>query len=990
MIQQRKPQMARTRARTAILATASIFALGVAVSAAQAQEGQVEEVVVTGSRIVRQDYVSNSPIVTVNQEALRQTGAVTVENGLNQLPQFTPGAGATTSFPPSGGRATLNLRGLGTNRLLVLMDGRRVQPGGTDGTVDINLIPSALIQSVETITGGASSTYGSDAMAGVVNFKLKRNFEGLQFDAQYGVAEKGDAVSRQAAVTWGGRFADDRGRAVVSFEFLNRGGAIRANRDFFALSQLSPNTPNGAVNLGANPPSQAAVNQVFGRYGALPTGVISRAGPFGFNSDGTLYTAAPTTSPVLNYRGPLDNYLVNYNNAIVANSGRIISIQSPLTRYNTFALAEYKLTDHIQFYGQALYTTYKTQVTIAPPAIGLAGQVITIPVTNPFIPQDFRTLLASRAQPNADFAFTNVFTQYGGLPIRSQYDIYQFVLGAKGDIPNTDWTWDAYASKGQTKVEGGPVGGKNVQLSALNSLLRAPDGGASLCTGGLNLFGIQNISQSCLDYMLKPQGNNSVFKQNVVELNLQGGLFDLPAGKVRAALGGAYRKDSYSFTPDYLTSIGDFLAGNISRPSSGSQNVKEGYAELLVPVLKDLPFVKELSLNGGYRYSKYNAAGTAHTYKLDADWEVISSFRLRGGYSRAIKAPSLISLYQPLARASLSVGNPTSATGAPIYSGDPCDVRSAYRNDANGQKVRALCAAQGLAPSQLDSYTLTGAAIGIDGTSSGNPNLKPEKADTFSVGAVWRSEFSHPLLSRLSASVDYYDIKITGAVGTFPLAEAVARCYNVNGSSNPTYDVNNQYCTFLGRRNINGNLQDARVETLNLGAYWTSGIDFQIDWAAGLGDLGLDDKYGRIALNIVGNRLTKFKLQSLPQGPIQSFKGLTSGAINGGALPLWKVNTGLTYSLNQFDVSLRWRYIASLEDSSRATNPTSAIQGVKPYNYFDLQGVWRITDKVSLRGGVVNLFNKDVPQVSTAPGNTDALTYDPLLRRYYVAIKANF
>jgi outer membrane receptor protein involved in Fe transport len=952
------------------------------------REGQ--EIVVTGSRIARQDYESNSPIVTVSEEALRQTGSVTIESGLHQLPQFTPGSGATNSFPPTGGRATLNLRGLGTNRLLVLMDGRRVQPGSTDGTVDINLIPSALVQSVETITGGASSTYGSDAMAGVVNFKLRRNFTGIQFDGQYGISERGDSESRQIALTVGQGFAGDRGHAVLSLEYLGRGSTVRADRDFYSLSQLSPLTPNGAANLGANPPSQAAVDAVFAKYGALSGTPIGRAGPFGFNPDGTLFTAAPTTSPVLNYRGPLDDYLVNFNNSIVANSGLIISLQTPLERYNAFGRVEYEVSDSVSVFAQGLYTTYESDATIAPPAIGLAGQVITVPVANPFLPDDFRQLLASRAQPNADFPFTYVFTQYGGLPIRSEYEIYQVAVGVEGEIPGLDLTWDLYASRGRTKLDGGPVGGQNVRLSSLNRLLRAPDGGASLCDGGFNPFGIHPVSQSCLNYLLAPQYNQSIFEQDVLEANTQGPLFALPAGEVRFAAGAAYREDRYSFEPDPITAAGDFLAGNIALPSGGSQDVYEGYGELLLPVLKDLPLVELFELNAGYRYSKYRTAGGVHTYKLDASWEVFPSFRLRGGYSRAIKAPSLISLYQPLARASLAVGNPVNAAGQPIFGGDPCDVRSLYRRGPDGAQVRALCAAQGLSPSQLDTYTLTGAAIGIDGTSSGNPNLGPETADTYSAGVVWRSNFAHPLLSRLSASVDYYDVKISGAVGTFPLSEAVARCFNVNGTANPTYDINNLYCGFLGQRNVNGNLQNARVETLNLGSYETSGIDFQVDWSVGLEDLGLGRDTGRVSLNVVGNWLDKFRLQSLPEGPVLSFAGLTSGAINAGALPKWKVNTTLSYEISQFELTLRWRYIGKLGDASLATNPASTIPGVKPYNYFDLSGRWRVNENLEVRGGVINLTDKDLPLIGTGPGTSDVTTYDPLLRRFYVAAKVNF
>jgi outer membrane receptor protein involved in Fe transport len=222
-------------------------------------------------------------------------------------------------------------------------------------------------------------------------------------------------------------------------------------------------------------------------------------------------------------------------------------------------------------------------------------------------------------------------------------------------------------------------------------------------------------------------------------------------------------------------------------------------------------------------------------------------------------------------------------------------------------------------------------------------------------------------------------------VGTFPLSEAVARCYNVNGTSNPAYDVNNIYCTFLGPRNINGNLQNARVETLNLGSYETAGLDMQVDWS-----VPLPSDLGRINLNVVANHLIKFELQSLPQGPILNYRGLTAGAINGGALPIWKVNTTVAYQLGAFELSLRWRYIGPVRDSSLATNPASTIPGVPAYNYFDLSGRVEVTDNVELRGGIVNLTDKDLPLIGTGPGTSDVTTYDPLLRRFYVAARINF
>jgi outer membrane receptor protein involved in Fe transport len=518
-------------------------------------------------------------------------------------------------------------------------------------------------------------------------------------------------------------------------------------------------------------------------------------------------------------------------------------------------------------------------------------------------------------------------------------------------------------------------------------LLRAPDGGASVCTGGLNLFGLQPISDSCLAYIGRVPSTRTRLKQQVIEGTVQGGIAELPAGDIRFALGGDYRRNSYALTPDADLVAGTIAGSPPTLPSAGAQSVYEGYAEVLLPLIHETPLVKRLDVTLGYRYSRYNRLGGAHTYKADVDWTVVENLKLRGGYSRAIRAPSLADLYAARNTVNVTVGSPLGAGGAATFNGDPCDVRGLYRQGANAAAIKTLCLAQGVPAAQIDSFIYS--STNIVGTNEGNPNLHEEKADTFSVGAVVRSPFSSPWVSGLRASVDYYNIRIKDAVGQLSTATSIARCFNGDGVSNPSFDPANAYCGYI-RRDALGNPTQGIIPTLNLASYKTAGVDLQLDWSLDLGNVGVGVNAGRIDLNFAGTLLDEFSVVSLPGAQAQDFAGYTSGAISGGVLPKFRSFTSASYTLGGATLGLRWRHLSSVQDASKVTNPASAIAGVRAYDYFDLFFRGQVSPRFELRGGINNLADKGPPAIGTAPGATDTNSYDVVGRSFFLGVRASF
>ncbi|KIQ96351.1 TonB-dependent receptor [Lysobacter sp. A03] len=931
-------------------------------STASSLATQLDAVVVTGSRIVRPDYVASSPTTTISREALDHTGAATIEAALNQLPQLGIGANQTNSGWGGTGRASLNLRGLGALRNLVLLDGRRLQPSDTLQVVDINTIPTALIQDIEIISGGASAAYGSDAISGVVNVKLDDHFEGVELNSQYSAYEPGDGAITDLSATFGGNFADERGNAVLSLSHTERDGVDYMSRAFFRQSRGGSDfrLPTGIYRPSVNPPSQAAVDAVFASYGVAP-GRVPSSSVLGYNGDGSLFLA---NNGPLNYRGP-DGLLFNTGTQL-NNLNQFAQLQVPLERQSAFGRLRFAINEDVTAYGQFSYTTSSSWV-----GAEAGNDAFSVPVGNPFISDDLHAILASRADPDAPFRLEKRFQQEAGpRTFERDFDVHQFLAGVKGTLPVVDGSWDVYASRGRTRLV--EANGGAVVVSALTSLLNAPDGGRSLCAGGYNPFGLSVLSDSCRDYLVATPISHTVLEQDVIEANLEGRLASLSAGDARFAAGLAYRSDAYAYQPDRLLQRGDIVGVFRTGPSSGSSRVHEIYAETLLPLLNERSFAESLDLGLGWRYSDYQHAGGVNTYKADLNWSVNESLRLRGSYQRAVRAPSVGELFVAPSVSIPNVG--TMASGA----GDQCHALSQARTGADAAAVRALCLQQGVPAGLVDTFD--NLQDEVLATSSGNVSLKPETADTYTLGAAWNSSSSRPLWSGLWAAVDYYDIRIKDVIGTIDATSILARCFNQDGVSNPGLSQANDNCRQITRDPATGLITGVSLPTLNLGGYRTSGVDVQFDWRVGLDALGLDRVGGKLSVGSIVGYVDKFEQQLERGGPVYDY------ARTVGTVPRWKAVSHAEYDNSLFTAGLRWRHVGAQQHASRVTNPASTTPGVAAHDYFDLYGTWRINSIWSVRGGINNLTDKGPPQVGSSPGSTNASVYDIYGRQYYLSL----
>ncbi|HEY5806638.1 MAG TPA: TonB-dependent receptor plug domain-containing protein, partial [Povalibacter sp.] len=565
-------------------------------------ESKLEEIVVTGSRISRPDYSSTSPIVTFGQDAITQTGTVNIENALNQLPQFVQGqTQSTIGAVALAGRASLNLRGLGETRNLVLLDGRRLPLSNANAVVDVNLIPQFILQSVETITGGASAVYGSDAMSGVVNFKSKDNFEGVQLDVRSGISDRGDANTTDVGISAGFAIDGGRGNVLLSAGYTDREELFGKERDFYQLGVLSSFIGTGTyIPAPTNLPTQAAVNGVFSGYGAAP-GAVLNSRSLGVNDDRTLFGQIGA----VNYRGPTTEYFSTVGGTVRQPVTYQEYVVNPMERKSFFGKFDYDVSESVTAYGQFLYnkTTATGQVGWTPTLY----VVPTVPVTNPFIPADLRTILASRPNATADFTINQRFMGLEDRKFPSDFTVGQYILGLRGDLPFKDWKWDIYGSYDSTDLV--ETQDKAILNSRMRNLLYAADGGASICAGGFNPFSLaasSAVSAECRTYLEAETHDYTTLEQTIFEANLNGSLFPMPAGDVKFALTLGSRDNQFEFDPDPSRENLDIIGTLQTYPAEGESKVKEAAIEFLVPLLSEVPFAHKLDLNLGFRTSDYD------------------------------------------------------------------------------------------------------------------------------------------------------------------------------------------------------------------------------------------------------------------------------------------------------------------------------------------------------------------------------------------------
>lgn len=961
-----------------------------------------EEIVVTGSLIRRRDATSSSPISTVDSSVLSATASPSLDGVIGQLPQFSAAQGAaevgdtqgTIGF--AGGQAYSDLRGLGPNRSLVLLEGRRLMSSAPDGAIDLNTIPQSLIGSVEIITGGASSTYGSDAVAGVVNFKLRRDPKGLELQAKKGITDEGDGETLSLSSAFGGKFSDGRGRILFALEYADRKAVEGKDRPFFANIRQLARPPEGIIaagNYGGGAPTIAAVNAVLAGYpGTTP---IAGTGPYrgaiGVNADGTIFTDLARPNCVQNYRGlngPTLGLNISPNcTQVQVALGRYFAVQVPLTRYNAFTRIDYDVTDSVSVYAQFNYMNSKALSRTGPASTKPAVPLI-VPRNSPFVTANpaLQQILASiTPAPTGNIIVTKLLDVLGNRVEPFKYNVWQGMVGVKGDIPGTALTWDVYGSYGKSQFVNDMYG--DASLAAMTTVLNGTAnyrGQAGNCVGyAWNPFGLNALSPGCLEYVGRVNHSTNDQSQKIIEAVIQGPILTLPGGDLSFAAGVDRRESQFNYVPDSTLRTNDSMAYGFISAASGKQRVNEAYAELLVPILKDVRFFRALTVDAGYRYSDYSLFGGQHTYKADLIWRPVDPLMFRGGYAVAIRAPSLGNLFGPTSIAQLPIGTGPNA-------GDPCAVGSIYRTGPNSSKVDALCLAQGIPASIYPTYTYGISTVpGLDGS---NPALTPERATTYSVGFVATPKFNSRLFDRVQLSVDYYHIGIKDAIGSLLLSDILPRCFNSDGASNPSYSVNNVYCQRIARDPLTGLISLGRQGLFNFATYTVAGVDTQFNWRISLDALGLPSSAGSLQLNSVASYLRTYKVTGLLGSPTLNYAGSAGfGGVGGGiSHPKWKINTALTYDRRPFSATLVWRHISPMVHSDRLANPASTTPGIAAYNYLDARADLDIGKRFNIGVGVTNLTDKKPPFISASPLTTDAATYDVIGRSFYAALKAKF
>ena len=1018
--------------------------------AVAADDDQLAEVTVTGSRIARsRDLEAPSPIATINKEMFENSSANGLEVVLNQQPQFVPqatqfvsGVQGSPSFVP--GAATLNLRGLGSNRNLVLIDGRRGQPGSANLAVDINTIPQLAIQGVETITGGASAVYGPDAMAGVVNFVLKKNFQGVDVDAQYGQTSHSDGGDMRVSALIGVNGADDRGNVMLGLEWAKRDPVYQKDRKFYTDGWLDPNNPSGGFIVapeyapGTNQPSQAALDSLFS---SAPAGTVGRASTIYFNADNTPFIQGRNG---LGYNGPLNSLAPGRYQALkVLGSGTGGSAGNldqaitegfasiPSERHSLFARGTYNFSDSISAYAQLSFNNSEvlTRSFGFPPAVTIWQANIPrynsatpgSPQDSTWLPPALLSLLNSRVVnptapagttgPNAPWSLYQLMDYTGFEVANNTTDVWQGLAGLQGKLPFRDWTWDAYVSRGNTHVQQDFTGMNSLQRyqylvalpnfgkgASISSPPGTPFGYGVSCTSGLPVFQQFAVSKDCVESLASPLKNETQLRQDIVEGSIQGALFKLPAGDARFSFGAAYRKEDFSYSPGYpVGAITDNPIGLFaSAYTAGDINVKEAYVELLVPILKTL------DLELGYRYSDFNTAGGTDTYKGLFTWKALDWISFRGGYQAATRAPNVAELFQ----------GPTQAVVA-FPQEDPCSATTLapwgnVASNPNRAKVQQLCRQLiGNSTSEFDTQTFNASnpalGPGPNGwtrqtptffpleieVQTGNPKVQPETGKTWTFGTVITEPFG---VSKLVATLDAYRMEISDTISPQSSISTYNNCFNFDGASNPSYDVNNANCKLIQRNPITGDRATVTALYSNLGTLLTQGVDLTVNWAHDLGP-------GQIRLDTTINYVNKFEYQTSATSPVVDAKGTldpipASGGATGGIFT-YKTFSHVGYAWNGLTTSLGWQHLPSIRSAAASTNPNTTIQGATAYDLLYLSASYGF-DKYSVRVGVDNLLDKEPPTVQANPGTTTASNvtnpgyYDILGRRYYVGFKASF
>ncbi|ESQ87293.1 TonB-denpendent receptor [Asticcacaulis sp. AC460] len=996
----------------------NIIALRVAPVAAVVEPDQ--PVVVTGSRLAKRGFTAPTPVTVVDAEELKLSGTQNVETLLNQNPQFigSQNNGPTANTVP-GGTATLNLRGFGAQRNLVLVNGRRFAIAGTDGTTDINTIPAALLKRTEVVTGGSSAVYGSDAITGVVNFIMRDDFDGVEIAAQKRWDEPTGTPTYTVDLTVGGNFADGRGNAVVSLDYLNRGSITRGERGDYAFYSLSdgcvtsaswsddkPGTPQsvpsgqtcvgagGRMGLIAGGSGDIPAGRFFGipTYGsaqsnpgldaALLAAGLQNAGARGFTFDGD--QARPALTPQDDYNLGPENYLI-----------------IPQTRWMANTFIHYDFNEKVTAYLEAHFSNNVVNMQLAPTNIN--GNFL-LNVNNPHVSSQMREVLhqldmrETGPQSITQGTLTLTTTPNDGLAVlgigrrlvevgdrfnSSERNVFRTAFGIRGNLGNAsdsflrDLKYDLYYSYARTQNTDSQRG--SASRSRYAQALLSQNGQAPV----LDVFGKDSISAAGAAAIAINSTNIQTAQQQVVVANLSGEAFDLPAGPVDFNAGFEWRYNEAKYTPDTFLSSGDVSGFNAAKPTSGSVAVKEVYGEVRAPILADLPLARRLNINGAFRYSEYDLKGVGGvwTYSVGGEWSVNKSITFRSQFQHAIRAPNVGELY---GGQSLQFASAT----------DPCSSRAPSAQQTAA--VRTLCEATGVPSAAVFGTGVQPNTI-IGNTIGGNPNVGEEQSDTYTFGAVFTPSF----VPGLAVAIDWYSIELDGAIAPLGggLQNTLNLCYTIIA------DANSEFCKAITRSNTTGEITSPNyvvTTNANTGGIKTSGVDFDGRYSFRT-DWGLFDGGSRFDLGATWTYTDEFT--STPVQALPHLKNYCVGAYGptcGQPIPQWKGVSRVTWRNGPLTLSLRDRYIGKVMIDryllpKRANGTVPALEAltrpvIEGQHYFDLSFAYELPSHVEVYGGIQNITAKDPPVVgsSQANANTWAATYDVEGRVFFLGAKVNF
>jgi outer membrane receptor protein involved in Fe transport len=1007
----------------------------------------VEEVVVTGSRIAAPNETSTSPIQVISAQSIQTTGKTDISDVILQLPQnFNNALGqdlgnGTSGLSTAGGVATADLRGLGPNRTLVLVDGRRLGQGSPYTAIqspapDLDQIPSGLVERVEVVTGGASAAYGSDAIAGVINFILKRNFQGFQIDGQYNenwhnnnnteiqnlVRDFGatpatgsiqDGRQRNWDVLMGTNFAEGNGNLTAYLSYRHADAVPASNRDFGGC-QLFPTT-NAAGNITGVTCGGSSNSNFFRPLTGPNAGITIPYSVFGtdFIPQGTGVVTTPPAS---------------------FNSQPYIYMTREDDRYQAAFLAHDTIEDYFQPYMEFFFMDDRTHQQIAPAAAFRSQNPLdpfgsaNYPVNcdNPLLSTQQASILCSPTQlayvaanpgqaciyhttngvvtsPNcADVEIGRRNIEGGGRFSDFEHQNYRAVFGTKGNFADA-WSYDVYGQYYYTTFFNSNQ--KYLNFQSINNALQVTGTRANpVCISGppcvpWNIWSDGGVTQAQLDYLYLSgtgQGNSQL---RTIHADVQGQLAKYGITSpwandgVAIDIGYEHRNDHEYFQPDSAEESGLLSGfGSAAVAIDNSVAVDEGFAELRVPILQNKPFARDLLFDTGYRRSNYSTTGVANTYKFELQYAPVAEYRLRASYDKAIRAPSVVELFNPQLVNTTGLGN------------DPCAPTFSANGSIAAPAVFTLaqCERMGVTPAQYGNGGTTntipqGTAGQLSQLSGGNPNLKPEQAETYTLGV----NFSPGFVPKLHGSIDYYHIAISGGVGTIPPSVILNNCANTGDPF---------YCSQIVRSPVTGGLTGANIATggyivqtnVNVASELASGIDLQLNYR-------IDLPGGGINFDLFGTWVQHLETTPVPGAhtyDCAGYFGFTCQTIN----PRWHHIFRATW-FTPWDVSASatWRYIGPVSQDNNSPDPTllfsaNSVTGTTGYDYFnaripsfsylDLEANWQVNKVLSLRAGVNNVADKDPPVVNSlivagGAANTYDI-YDMFGRQLFVAFSARF